>query len=353
MAGQRRDHLPVLAQETMVRLKEIAEAAGVSIMTVSKALRDRADVAAATKARIRALADRMGYVPNLYATGLRSRTTRLFGLVIPATTDPVYARVQLAIEQNAAEQGYDLLFAQSLGNPDREESALRRFLARGVDGIFLSPVPCLPRPTPVLDEIRRRGLPLVVLGHRPTSCEGCVNVETDDLAASASATRLLLEQGHRRIAFLAGTQVSPSAQERLHGYRKALREAGIEPDDQLVFNAGATIEEGTHAALQWMQEKSRATAIQAVNDLVAIGAAEALLNQGFRIPRDVSLVGFGNILTAEHFRVPLTTIRQPKLRMGALAMDLMLAWIKEGRPASRRIPAELVVRASTGKPPEE
>ena len=77
MAGQRRDHLPVLAQETMVRLKEIAEAAGVSIMTVSKALRDRADVAAATKARIRALADRMGYVPNLYATGLRSRTTRL------------------------------------------------------------------------------------------------------------------------------------------------------------------------------------------------------------------------------------------------------------------------------------
>ncbi|MEI6342683.1 MAG: LacI family DNA-binding transcriptional regulator [Verrucomicrobiota bacterium] len=337
------------SRKTMVRLKEIAEAAGVSVMTVSKALRDRRDVAVATKARIRALSESMGYVPNLSAMGLRSRTTRMFGLIIPATTDPVYARVQLAIEQNAADQGYDLLFAQSLGMADREEAALRRFLARGVDGIFLSPVQCMPRPTPYLDEVRRRGIPLVVLGHRTPCCEGFANVETDDLAASASATRHLLELGHRRIAFLAGPQASPSAQERLQGYRRALREAGIEGDDRWVFNAGSTIEEGTHAALQWMQEKTDVTAIQAVNDLVAIGAAEALLNQGFRIPQDVSVVGYGNILAAEHFRAPLTTVRQPKLRLGAVAMDLMLSWLKDGKPASRRIPAELIVRASTGK----
>jgi len=347
--GQGHASLSKASRKTMVRLKEIAEAAGVSVMTVSKALRDRRDVAVATKARIRALSESMGYVPNLSAMGLRSRTTRMFGLIIPATTDPVYARVQLAIEQNAADQGYDLLFAQSLGMADREEAALRRFLARGVDGIFLSPVQCMPRPTPYLDEVRRRGIPLVVLGHRTPCCEGFANVETDDLAASASATRHLLELGHRRIAFLAGPQASPSAQERLQGYRRALREAGIEGDDRWVFNAGSTIEEGTHAALQWMQEKTDVTAIQAVNDLVAIGAAEALLNQGFRIPQDVSVVGYGNILAAEHFRAPLTTVRQPKLRLGAVAMDLMLSWLKDGKPASRRIPAELIVRASTGK----
>lgn len=335
----------------MVRLRDIAEVAGVSVMTVSKALRDKRDVSVATKARLRALADRMGYVPDLSATGLRSRSTRLLGLVIPATTDPVYARVQLAIEQSAAEHGYDLLFSQSMGKPDREDAAVRRLLARRVDGVFLWPVPCMARPTPALDEVRRRGLPVVVLGHRPVSCEGMVNVETDDLAASASVTRHLLELGHRRIAFLAGPQASPSAQERLQGYRRALREAGIEPDDRLVFNAGSTLEEGTHAALQWMQERTGATAIQAVNDLVAIGAGEALLGQGLRIPGDVSLAGFGNILTSEHFRVPLTTVRQPKLRLGTVAMDLMLAWLREGKPESRRLPAELVVRASSGPPP--
>lgn len=321
-----------------------------SVMTVSKALRDKQDVAVGTKARIRALADRMGYVPNLSATGLRNRSTRLFGLVIPATTDPVYARVLLALEQNASELGYDLLFAQSLGKPEREDAAIRRFIARRVDGIFLSPVPCLPRPTPALDEARRRGLPLVVLGHRPTSCEGLVNVETDDLAASAAVTRHLLDLGHRRIAFLAGPLVSPAAKERLHGYQRALRDAGIAPDDALVFNAGSTLEEGTHAALQWMQERTGATAIQAVNDLVAIGAAEAILGQGLRIPTDVSVAGFGNILTSEHFRVPLTTVRQPKLRLGSVAIDLMMSWLHSGRPESRRLPAELVVRASSGRP---
>lgn len=322
-------------------------------MTVSKALRDKRDVSAATKARIRALADRMGYVPDLSATGLRVRSTRLLGLVISATTDPVHARVQLAIEQKAAELGYDLLFAQSLGNPEREEAAVRRFLARRVDGIFLSPVPCLPRPTPVMDEVRRRGLPVVVLGHCPPSCQGFANVETDDLAASAAMTRHLLELGHRRIAFLAGSQSSPSAQERLQGYRRALREAGIEPDDRLVFHAGSIVEEGSHAALQWIQERTGATAIQAVNDLVAIGAAEALLGQGVRIPQDVSITGFGNILTSEHFRVPLTTVRQPKLRLGTVAMDLMMAWLGNGRPDSRRLPAELAIRASSGPAPVE
>ena len=168
----------------MVRLKEIAEAAGVSVMTVSKALRDKPDLAHATKARIRALADRMGYVPDLSASGLRNRTSRLFGLIIPATTDPVFARVQLAIEQNAQELGYDLLFAQSLGKPEREEAALRRMLARRVDGIFISPVYRLSQSSALFDEIQRRNLPTVVLGHSAPFCSAFPSVETDDVAAA-------------------------------------------------------------------------------------------------------------------------------------------------------------------------
>lgn len=335
----------------MVRLKEIAEAAGVSVMTVSKALRDKPDLSSDTKARIRALADRMGYVPDLSASGLRNRTSRLFGLVIPATTDPIFARVQLAIEQNAQELGYDLLFAQSLGKPEREEAVLRRMLARRVDGVFVSPVPRMAQSSPLFEELRRRNVPTVILGRPAPYCSGFANVETDDTAASEAATRHLIGLGHRRIAFFAGPLVSPAAQERLEGYRRAHREAGLPVDDTLVFNAGSTVEEGATAALQFIHENPGATAIQAASDLVAIGAANALLNQGVRIPADLSVVGFGNILTAEFFRVPLTTIRQPKLRLGAVAVELMMSLLRREPVQTRRLSAELVIRASSGRPP--
>jgi LacI family transcriptional regulator len=147
--------------------------------------------------------------------------------------------------------------------------------------------------------------------------------------------------------------ISPSNRERLEGYRAALREAGIEPDDRLIFNAGATIEEGEQAAAQLAQEALRPTALMAVNDLVAIGAANFLLRQGWHIPRDISVAGFGNVLLAEHFRVPLTTVRQPKMRLGKAAFDLLHQWL-QGEPAqSLRLPAEVVVRQSTAPPPVE
>jgi LacI family transcriptional regulator len=190
----------------------------------------------------------------------------------------------------------------------------------------------------------------VILGHTAPFCSQFVNVETDDLQASYVATEHLLSLGHRRIAFLTGPQVSPWAQERVEGYRRALREADIEPDDKLIFTAGSTIEEGEKAALQMLNESPDATAVQAVNDLVAIGAATIFLNQGIRIPEELSIVGFGNVLISEYFRVPLTTIRQPKYRMGVAAMNSMLKLLRGERPESQRLPAEIIVRASTVAP---
>jgi LacI family transcriptional regulator len=334
----------------MVRLKEIAEAAGVSVMTVSKALRDKPDLSAATKARIRALAAQMGYVPDLWASGMRSRTSRLLGLVIPAATDPVFSRILFALEQSAQELGYDLVYTQSLGKTEREESVIRRLISRRVDGVFISPVYRLEPEAPIYAELRRRKIPTVILGHRAPFCASFANVETDDLQGSAAVTRHLLELGHRRIAFFAGSLMAPWAQERLEGYRRTLREANLPVDDRLIFNAGTTVAEGATAALQFMQENPGATAIQAVNDLVAIGAADTLLGQGLRIPGDLSLAGHGNVLVSEHFRVPLTTVRQPKLRLGVVAAELMQQLLRGEPAAHRRLPGEIVVRASTAPP---
>jgi LacI family transcriptional regulator len=124
----------------MVKLKDIADRAGVSIMTVSKALRDKKDIAPGTRARIQKIAADMRYVPDLSAQLMRSRKTKLFGLIISAATNPIYARIVMAIEERAYELGYDLLFAHSLNQPTREEACIRRFLLRRVDGLFIVPV---------------------------------------------------------------------------------------------------------------------------------------------------------------------------------------------------------------------
>jgi LacI family transcriptional regulator len=335
----------------MVRLKDIAKQAGVSVMTVSKVLRDTSDISPATKARVRQLAVEMGYTPDTMAQGLRSRTTRLFGLVIPAATNPIYARVVMALEEQAHEAGYDLLIAHSLNLPEREEKVIRRLLSRRVDGLFISPVYRLEPAAPIYDELLRRATPTILLGHRAPFCEKFPNVETDDLASSAAATRHLIELGHRRIAFFMGPPAAPSSRERLEGYRRALREAQIEPDDSLIFTAGSTIEEGEKAALQMLNENPKATAIQAVNDLAAIGAATVCLNQGIKIPDELSVVGFGNFLVSEHFRVPLTTVRQPKLRLGIAAMESMQRLLRGERPEPKRLGAEIIVRKSTAAPP--
>ena len=334
----------------MIRLKDIAEKAGVSIMTVSKVLRDAPDVAAATKARVRQLAEQMGYMPDTTAQGLRTRTTRLFGLLVPATTNPVYARVVMGIEEKAHELGYDVILAQSLNIPEREEHVVRRFLSRRVDGVFINPVYRLDPTAAIYEELTRRRTPTVLLGHRAPFCDGFVSIETDDVTAAQAATKHLLDLGHKRIAFFSGPPASPSAQERLEGYRRALREAQLEADDTLIFNAGSTIEEGERTALQMLNEAPKATAIQTANDLVAIGAANIFLNQGLRIPQDLSVVGFGNILTSEYFRVPLTTIRQPKFRLAAAAMEAMVRLMRGECPENKRLPAELVIRQSSGPP---
>ncbi|MBI3854015.1 MAG: LacI family DNA-binding transcriptional regulator [Verrucomicrobia bacterium] len=334
----------------MVRLKDIAERAGVSVMTVSKVLRDAKDVSAATKTRVKLLAQQMGYVPNSMAQSLRSRTTKLFGLVLSSPTDPIFSRVLLALEERAHELGCEIILTHTLNIPEREDACIRRLLSRRVDGLFISPVYRMSPEAPIYRELGHRKVPTVILGHCAAFCSQFVNVETDDLIASYRATQHLLQLGHKRIAFFAGPLANPSGQERFEGYRRALREASLEVDDRLVFQAGNTIEDGAKAALQMMNEDVKATAVQAVNDLVAIGAANTFLNQGIKIPQDLSVVGFGNILTSEYFRVPLTTVRQPKFRLGSAAMDSMLKLLRGERPEPKRLPADLIIRESTAPP---
>ena len=334
----------------MVRLIDVARAAGVSPMTVSRVLRDAPDISVKTKARIRTLVKEMGYVPDVLAQGLRTRLTKLFGVILPSLNDPIFARIAAGLEDSLREMGYDVLLAQSLAQPEGEERCIRHMLARRVEGLFLVPVNRLASAALIYQELEKRGAKVVILGPRAPFCERFTNVECDDAHASAAATQHLIGLGHRRIAFLAGSPASPAARHRMEGYRRAHRQAQIPVDDHLIFSAGGTIEDGAKAALQLLHESTQYTAIQAANDLIAIGAANTLLNQGVRIPQDLSVVGFGNILTSEFFRVPLTTVRQPKYRLAQIAVEAMLRLKRGQGPETRRMPAELVIRSSTAPP---
>src|SRR6185436_12092774 len=164
----------------------------------SKALRDEPDVSAETKTRVKLLAQQMGYVPDSSAQGLRTRTTKLFGLVISSLSNPLFPRIVMAIEERAHELGYDVLIAQTLNIPDREEACIRRLLARRVDGIFVSPVYRLANEVRIYQDLSTRGIPTVLLGHRAPFCNQFLNVEADDLAGGYAITEHLLKLGHKR-----------------------------------------------------------------------------------------------------------------------------------------------------------
>lgn len=322
-------------------------------MTVSKALRDEPDVSEATKAKIKSLAQHMGYVPDSSAQGLRTRTTKLLGLLIPSTTDPFLARTMLAIEERAHDLGYDLLLMHTLNTPEREEYCIRRMLARRVDGIFISPVYRIEPEARIYKELLAQKARVVLLGPSAPFCSQFPSVQVDDLIASYMATQHLVKLGHKRIAFLAGPSAAPWSQARFEGYRRALREGSMDVDDSLVFQAGSTTEDGVKAAAQMLNEGCKATAVQAAHDLVAIGFADTMLNQGITIPQDISVVAFGNTITSEYFRVPLTTVRQPKFRLGLAATEMMLQLLRGQRVETKRMPAELIVRASTAPPTQK
>jgi DNA-binding LacI/PurR family transcriptional regulator len=334
----------------MVRLKDIAAQAGVSVMTVSKSLRGAPDISAATKTRVRGLAQQMGYMPDSMAQGLRNRTTKLLGVILPSIANPVFVRTVAAIEEGAHDWGYDLILAHSLNSPEREEACIRRLLSRRVDGLFILPATRLSPTAPVYEELWQRQTPTVILGQRAPFCAQFCNVETDDSTGSYLMTKHLLELGHKKIAFLSGASGAPWAQERLEGYRRALREGGIEPEDRLTFAAGSSLEAGEKAAVQLINEGAGMTAVQAASDLAAMGAANVFLNQGVKIPEELSVAGFGNILMSQHFRVPLSTVRQPKLRLGAAALEVMQKLRRGEHPEPQRLPAEIIVRSSTAPP---
>ncbi len=336
----------------MATLKEIATTLDLSVMAVSKALRDAPDISAGTKAKVLAEAQRRHYIPNRAAQNLRSRKSGLLGIIVPQINHTYYSQLVSGAERAAEALGLQVMLACSLDQAESEVQQARRLLSRQVEALLVVPAIRWQHRLATLELARAGRTPLVLMDTYPAGAENFPQVGwvvCDDRRGGQLATEHLLELGHRQILFLAGPNGSSSAAGRFSGYQRALAAAGVEYTDARVYLAGRDIEAGRAAMARALSEEAPFTAVVAHNDSVAIGAAETLRQQGFRVPQDVSIVGFGDGLLAANFRVALTTVRVPQVEMGEAALRLALELAKGGTVEPRVLPVEIIVRASTAQ----
>jgi LacI family transcriptional regulator len=331
-------------------MKRIAGELGVSITTVSKVLNNHDDISPATRARVLAKVEELGYRPNAVARSLTLRRTHTLGIVIPDLMHSFFVEIVAGIESIASEKGYGLLLCSSGENPIKERSELQLLHGRQVDGIVLASAPGAGNGE-LLREFRSHGIGLVMIDRDDYANVPCHRVLTDDERVGVLATEHLLASGRRAIAHLAGPRTM-HAKRREKGWKDALRAGGIRPPAEWLVPAGFMDPDGKRAMKRLLSVRPRIDAVFAANDPAAIGAMKAIWEAGLKVPDDIAVVGAGDIALGDLLRVPLTTVSWSRNELGRQAAELLLNPLdrENGDAPTRRvvIPPHLVVRESCG-----
>ena len=327
-----------------ITIGDVAAEAGVSVATVSKVINDRYGVAEDTSARVRAVIDALGYHASLVGQSLRSRRTKVIGVLV-RDLEPFSAELLKGVARGLHDTGYELVVFSGCGQPADQAGWERRYLSRIsgtlADGAILV--------TPgSIDETF--GSPVVAVDHNAFSST-LPTVDSENRQGAAAATRYLLGLGHRRIGFLAGRSDLESAHLRERGYREALAAAGITVDERLVQVGGYDAATATEPARRLLELDPRPTAVFAANDVTALETMAVARTLGIRIPDDLSVMGFDNVPESALGDPPLTTVEQPIQLMGSEAVRLLLELIDNPDlpPARVILPTRLVVRQSCGQ----
>jgi DNA-binding LacI/PurR family transcriptional regulator len=327
-----------------VSIKDIAEAAGVSPSTVSRALHDHPRISEQMAKRIRQLARQMGYSPSVPARSLVTRHTSTIGLVISHVSDPFLGRLVNGVEEAARVEGYSVFLSSSYRNADLEANIIRDFFERRVTGVVVSSSQI----NNGYFELRKRyPLPFVLINFQ----EYPHSVSTDNLAGAQQAVEHLVQLGHRRIAYVSNHHIYPTDLHRRAGYKATLRKYEILVDDALVIEGDGTLEGGVRAMRQLLALPVPPTAIFCYNDVTAMGVMRGIYAAGRQVPHDFSVIGFDDLDLAAYYCPPLTTVHQPCYRLGKRAMRMLLRLIQGGEDVEAEVlPAELVLRETSGPP---
>jgi DNA-binding LacI/PurR family transcriptional regulator len=333
----------------MASIKDIARVARVSHSTVSRALRGSPLVSTETTARIRKIAKDQGFTVSAVARGLVTRKTRTIGVVVTTIADPFVSEVVSGIEQAANDDGYSVYLADSYADPDREIRVVQSFAERRVEGIVVTASRVGTIYLKILSELK---VPIVLINNQRRG-EFIHSVMIANVEASRQATQHLISLGHRRVAYLGDQFGYQSDTERFSGYRRALEEAALPFLPELVVHGDGTPEGGLKAMHLLLSLPQSPTAVFCYNDMTALGALRCIREGGLRVPEEVSVIGFDDLFFASYTQPPLTTVRQPRRRMGLLAMEILLKLMSgQGSTDTIEVPAELILRESTAPPRE-
>lgn len=329
-------------------LKDLASELGVSIATVSRALRSSPEIGKEMQQRVKDLAKKMNYRPNPFAQSLRKEAPKVIGVVVPNLVTHYYAAVLDGIEDEARRMGYSVISANSHERFEDEAQAIDNFINMHVEGI----VACLAQNTTDyshFEQLSEMGIPLVFFG-RTCMTDKFSSVMANGDEAAQQATQHLIDTGSRRIAFLGGPNHLDMVRRRKHGYLEALRENRLPIDRDLVVCDKIDYEVALHQAETLLKRPDRPDAILAFNDIITFAAFTAIKNCGLRIPDDVALIGFTDDVHAEYVTPRMSAIADQSHLMGVTACQLLLKNINGDPKVYKQIvPQQLIIRETSAK----
>ena len=331
-----------------VTIKDIAAQLDISPHSVSKALNNKPGVSEELRQKVKDMASEMNYVPNVFGKGLSGKTVKTIGIIVPNDTNPAYSLILSGLGRKAAEAGYNIILSNSRENAELERKLIRMLLENRVDGVILSPIAGKGAAKNV-ELLRQFGVPYVLLARtlqdRQHPC-----VVSQNVAGAYRVGEYLLQKGHRQLIYLTSKHSFTAVEQRIEGLRKAFQAKFLTfPDGNIYRRCEVSIESGYREMLTILQERRDFTAVFAYNDIVAYGAIKALYECRLRIPADIAIVGFDNLIFSEICLVPLTTVDQNLPMLGTLAIQQLLG-ILQGKQnnATVMMPAPVLVeRQST------
>ncbi|MGE5498995.1 MAG: LacI family DNA-binding transcriptional regulator [Syntrophothermus sp.] len=334
-----------------VTIKDVAEKAKVSIATVSLVIHNHQRISPETRHRVNKAIQELNYHPSRNARGLATKQTGNIGFLLTEDhflrSEPFYTRIFLGTEFGARDFGYYMLLTTIPSDFTIDKPLPRFVLERTVDGIIIAGKV----PDDIITIFADNDLPMVFTDYYPAS-ENYPVVLIDNFSGGIHATQHLINLGHRRIAFIGGDIQHPSIRDRFQGYKFALETAGISsaPEKYIIDESYPSRENGYNAIRRLWENNKDFTAVFACNDAMAIGVMQFLKEKGYRIPKDISLIGFDDVEAGLLLDPPLSTISVPKVEMGIEAVRLMNAYLQEKNKSPKKVlvPAELIKRSSTG-----
>lgn len=333
-------------------IRDVAEWAGVSSATVSNVINNKGKVSESTRKKVRNAIQELNYRPNASAQrNLQQSPQKSIGVVVKEIHNPYFADVIVGAQRAANEKGYSLMISSSEGMRDTEEAIVELFVEKDVNGIIINPLLDRDADLSHLFDLKRRNIPFVLLEKVRGIRANLVDV--DNVQALRDMTAYLFDLGHERIVHFAGPEYSMHSSERVEGFRRAFFDSQTVYSEDFVVRAGARLEEGYEAGLQYFKDRppsDRPTAVVCYNDLVGMGLLRALRELEIDVPEEVSVTGFDNIKTCEYAPVPLTTMGVPTTVMGKTSVEVLIRHIENSaqhEPEVVNLEVDMTVRDST------